>query len=167
MHDAGTATVTVARRRCRGCGLPLSRYNPENSCRACVRGSTESACTAYGDSEVHPLRRARHRRGMTLETLAGLSGLSAAFLSRVENGHRELCRRSHITALAASLRVPPVDLVPWVLSGPEPANWLGRRMHDRELGLDVPGGATTAVPPRPAVGVGGPRQEVSPGGPRR
>lgn len=28
-------------RRCRGCGGRLSRYNPGNSCRACVTGSDE------------------------------------------------------------------------------------------------------------------------------
>jgi transcriptional regulator with XRE-family HTH domain len=56
---------------------------------------------------------------MTLETLAGLSGFSAAFLSMIENDQRELCRKSTVTALAAALRVPPVELVPWVLSGSE------------------------------------------------
>jgi DNA-binding Xre family transcriptional regulator len=119
MLDAGTMTATVVRRRCRGCGRPLSQYNPEKSCRACVTGTNESPRPVYESQKVHPLRRARLRRGMTLETLAGLSGLSAATLSRVENGQRELCRKSHITALAAALRVPPVDLVPWVLAPPE------------------------------------------------
>jgi transcriptional regulator with XRE-family HTH domain len=55
---------------------------------------------------------------MTLATLAGLSGLSAPFLSMIENGHRELCRPPHILALAAALGVPPVELVPWVLAEP-------------------------------------------------
>lgn len=119
MLDTGTMTVTVVRRPCRGCGQPLSRYNPEDNCRACVSGVKEPTRSTYETLEMHPLRIARLRRGMTLETLAGLSGLSAAFLSRVENGQRELCRKSTITALATALRVPLVDLVPWVLSEPE------------------------------------------------
>jgi transcriptional regulator with XRE-family HTH domain len=55
---------------------------------------------------------------MTLTTLAGLSGLSASFLCRIENGQRELCRKSHLQALASVLRIPPVELVPWVLDEP-------------------------------------------------
>jgi hypothetical protein len=119
MPDMGTATVTMVRPRCRGCGRPLSRYNPEANCRACVRGTKGSPCVSHEAPQMHPLRRARLRRGMTLETLAGLSGFSAAFLSMIENDQRELCRKSTVTALAAALRVPPVELVPWVLSRPE------------------------------------------------
>lgn len=56
---------------------------------------------------------------MSQATLGGLAGLSPAFLSLIENGKRELSRKAHILALAAALRVPPVDLVPWVLSEAE------------------------------------------------
>jgi hypothetical protein len=119
MLDTETRTVTVTvHRRCRGCDRPLSRYNPDANCRACVSGTKESIRT-HGIPGTHPLRKVRNRRGMTLATLAGLSGLSAPFLSMIENNQRELCRKSTITALAAALRVPPVELVPWVLSGPE------------------------------------------------
>lgn len=55
--------------------------------------------------------------GMSLATLAGLSGVSAPFLSMIENGQRELRRESHVLALAATLWVAPVGLIPWVLSG--------------------------------------------------
>ncbi|GAA4081722.1 helix-turn-helix transcriptional regulator [Actinomadura miaoliensis] len=57
------------------------------------------------------LRTLRRLRGMSLETLAGLSGLSKGYLSKVENGRRALDRRSHISALAHALQVSETDLV--------------------------------------------------------
>ncbi|AXI78454.1 helix-turn-helix domain-containing protein [Peterkaempfera bronchialis] len=56
------------------------------------------------------LRSARRQRGMSLRTLAGLSGLSIGFLSMVENGQRHLDRTGHITALADALRIAPTEL---------------------------------------------------------
>lgn len=56
------------------------------------------------------LRSARRRRGMSLRELAGLSGLSAGFLSMVENGQRRLDRTGHINALAQALRISPAEL---------------------------------------------------------
>ena len=56
------------------------------------------------------LRAARRQRGMSLRTLAGLSGLSAGFLSMVENGQRRLDRTGHITALADALQIAPSEL---------------------------------------------------------
>ena len=47
---------------------------------------------------------------MTLAVLAGLCGVSAAYLSMVENGKRNLDRWSTIVALADALRIPPTDL---------------------------------------------------------
>jgi transcriptional regulator with XRE-family HTH domain len=49
---------------------------------------------------------------MTLEVLAGLAGLSSAYLSMVENGKRSLNSYSRIMALADVLRVPPAELAP-------------------------------------------------------
>ncbi|MFC6884243.1 MULTISPECIES: helix-turn-helix domain-containing protein [Actinomadura] len=57
------------------------------------------------------LRSLRRWRGMTLEELAGLSGLSKSFLSMAERGLRALDRRSHISALAAALEVSETELV--------------------------------------------------------
>lgn len=54
---------------------------------------------------------------MSLDTLAGLVGLSASFLCRIEHGQRELHRKSHVLALAGALRVTPAELMPWVLAG--------------------------------------------------
>ncbi|GLW65923.1 transcriptional regulator [Actinomadura rubrobrunea] len=56
------------------------------------------------------LRALRRWRGMSLDELAGLSGLSKSHLSRVERGLRALDRRSHIAALANALRVSEKDL---------------------------------------------------------
>ncbi|BAJ29865.1 MULTISPECIES: helix-turn-helix domain-containing protein [Kitasatospora] len=56
------------------------------------------------------LRSARRQRGMSLRTLAGLSGLSVGFLSMVENGQRHLDRTGHINALAEGLRIAPSEL---------------------------------------------------------
>lgn len=57
------------------------------------------------------LRTLRRWRGKTQVELAGLSGLSPAFVSMIETGQRPLDRRSHIAALASALRVSETDLV--------------------------------------------------------
>jgi transcriptional regulator with XRE-family HTH domain len=51
------------------------------------------------------VRAARRSRGMSLETLAGLSGRSKGWLSKVENGHARLERRQDIAAIAEALAV--------------------------------------------------------------
>jgi transcriptional regulator with XRE-family HTH domain len=56
------------------------------------------------------LRVLRRLRGMSQDTLAGLAGLSKSFISKVENGHLALDRRSHIAAVAAALRVSEADV---------------------------------------------------------
>jgi hypothetical protein len=64
------------------------------------------------------LRRLRLRRGMPLAVLAGRCGVSAAFLSMVENGHRELQRPAHIIALAGALGACPLYLAYGTAAGP-------------------------------------------------
>lgn len=56
------------------------------------------------------LRALRLWRHMTLAEVAGLSGISAPYLSMAERGLRSLDRRSTISALAAALRVSETDL---------------------------------------------------------
>ncbi len=56
------------------------------------------------------IRACRRFRGMTLQELADLSGLSKGFLSMVENGRRTLDRRSHLDAVANALQVSLADL---------------------------------------------------------
>ncbi|MGH3625124.1 MAG: helix-turn-helix domain-containing protein [Sciscionella sp.] len=62
----------------------------------------------------------RRRLGISLEVLAGLSGLDKGFLSRVENGKRLLDRRSHLVAVATALRTSPAELfgVPYPMDHP-------------------------------------------------
>ncbi|TDD81508.1 helix-turn-helix domain-containing protein [Actinomadura rubrisoli] len=57
------------------------------------------------------LRTLRRWRGMSLAQLAGLSGLSKGFLSKIENGKAALGRRSHISAIATALRISEADLI--------------------------------------------------------
>jgi hypothetical protein len=56
------------------------------------------------------LRRIRHARRKSLRVIAGLSGISEATLSRIENGLRALDSRSEIVALANALQIAPSEL---------------------------------------------------------
>jgi transcriptional regulator with XRE-family HTH domain len=51
------------------------------------------------------VRAARRSRGISLEALAGLTGRSKGWLSKVENGHARLERRQDIAAIAEALAV--------------------------------------------------------------
>lgn len=51
------------------------------------------------------VRAARRSRGISLETLAGLTGRSKGWLSKIENGNARLERRQDIAALAEALSV--------------------------------------------------------------
>jgi transcriptional regulator with XRE-family HTH domain len=66
------------------------------------------------------LRSARRRRGMSLRGLADLAGVSAGYVSMVENGRRLLDRSSHIIAFAEALQVAPSELIgqPFAPTGP-------------------------------------------------
>ena len=57
------------------------------------------------------VRAARRARGMSLETLAGLTGRSKGWLSKIENGHARLERRQDIAALAEALEVSADSIV--------------------------------------------------------
>lgn len=56
------------------------------------------------------VRRLRKWRGMTLDALAGQAGMTKGYLSKIENGHTALERRSTIKAIADALRVSVGDL---------------------------------------------------------
>jgi transcriptional regulator with XRE-family HTH domain len=66
------------------------------------------------------LRRIRKARDKSLEVIAGLAGMSAATLSRTENGLRALDSRSEIAALANALAISPSELTK--LPVPAPCN---------------------------------------------
>src|SRR5580700_12308066 len=57
------------------------------------------------------VRAARHSRGMSLEALAGLTGRSKGWLSKIENGHSRLERRQDIAAIAEALEVSADSLL--------------------------------------------------------
>src|SRR5712692_5640539 len=57
------------------------------------------------------VRAARRSRGMSLETLAGLTGRSKSWLSKIENGLSRLERRQDIAAIAEALAVSADSLV--------------------------------------------------------
>lgn len=113
----------VSPRSCARCRRPLSRYNSGDYCGGCAKAGPRDGL-AHADSDRVAemgtrLRAARLRRGMTLEVLAGLAGLSQAYLSMVENGKRKLDRYSMIVALAEALKVPPAELAPGISASPE------------------------------------------------
>lgn len=62
----------------------------------------------------------RQARRKSLRVVAGLAGISAGHLSRIENGERALDRRSLIVALADALQISPAELTS--LPVPAPAN---------------------------------------------
>jgi transcriptional regulator with XRE-family HTH domain len=69
------------------------------------------------------LRELRRWRRMTLTEVAGLAGISAAYLSMAERGLRSLDRRSTISALAAALRVSETDLTGGPHLGTDPLQY--------------------------------------------
>lgn len=107
---------SASSRMCARCGRPLSRYNDGDYCGGCAKADSRDRvglADSAGVAEIGArLRAARLRRGMTQEVLAGLAGLSSAYVSMVENGQRRLDRYSLIIALADTLGVPPGELAP-------------------------------------------------------
>ncbi|MGQ0773806.1 MAG: helix-turn-helix domain-containing protein, partial [Pseudonocardiales bacterium] len=57
------------------------------------------------------LRKIRLKRDLTLEVVAGLAGITAGYLSRVERGLAPLERHSHWKGIAAALGVPLWELM--------------------------------------------------------
>jgi transcriptional regulator with XRE-family HTH domain len=68
----------------------------------------------------HRLRRLRASRGKSLDVIAGLAGISKAYLSMLETGQKALDRLSVIVALANALEIAPSEIT--ALPVPAPAN---------------------------------------------
>jgi len=82
----------------------------------------------YDDRTIgRRLKHIRQSRKKSLRTIAGLAGISAGHLSRIENGERALDRRSVVVALANALQVSPSELTS--LPVPAPATELDRSIH--------------------------------------
>lgn len=118
----------TAVRDCERCGRPLSRYNPGDHCQACLSAGRHDE----DGQRIRPvvpslpevaarLRALRRQRGMTLEVLAGLAGVSDSYLSMVENGKRSLNSYTTIVGIAAALDVPPAELAPGMPAGSPPS----------------------------------------------
>lgn len=94
------------------------------------------------------LRQIRHARGKSLTVIAGLAGISASYLSRLESGERALDRRSLISALADALEVAPTEITCAALRAP-------REGHDDRALTEV---RLSML----AVSMGEPRGDVQP-----
>lgn len=92
------------------------------------------------------LRQIRQARHKSLRVVAGLAGISAGHLSRIENGERALDRRSLIVALADALQVAPSELtalpVPATTDGGTDTAVDAVRLALLAVVTGLPGGAT-------------------------
>ena len=105
--------MNPASRNCGRCGRPLSRYNKDDYCGPCARADGRAADARADivppDDLGARLRAVRERRGLTLDALGGLCGVSGAYICMIETGKRSLDRYSMILNLANALRVPPSE----------------------------------------------------------
>ncbi len=137
-------------RTCSRCDRPLSRYNNTDYCGPCAttddRLPAERIAPEPGADIGTRLRAARLRRGMTLETLGRLCGVSAAYISMVENGKRRLDRYSMVISLANALRIPASEIAAGLVEAQSDIGEIAAGMSDdnreRESG---PGGAGVTI----------------------
>lgn len=74
---------------------------------------SESAPVGVESAEIgRRARLIRRRRGLSLDVVAGLAGISKGYLSMLETGKRRLERRGLLDALAGALGCSVVDLTP-------------------------------------------------------
>jgi transcriptional regulator with XRE-family HTH domain len=131
-------------RNCARCKRPLSRYNSGHYCSSCLISDDRTEDDLLEPEEAarlgDRLRAARLRRGLSLSVVAQLAGVSAPYLSMVENGKRSLDRYSLIRSLAEVLRIPASELV----TGFSAAR-AGGEMPSRAVRDAVPGPAESAI----------------------
>jgi transcriptional regulator with XRE-family HTH domain len=97
------------------------------------------------DSIGAAIRRLRKWRGLSLEQLAGLAGLSKGYLSKIENGHKAIDKRSTLVAIARALRVSLWDITGDGLEIRDPrADIVVPAIREALLSTDLDGGE----PPR-------------------
>ncbi|WP_280923668.1 helix-turn-helix domain-containing protein [Streptomyces roseochromogenus] len=113
-------------RRCRTCQCRLSRYNSDDICSGCARSTTAAqparpfvpthvwACQDVRDALLHKdfgklCQLVREYGHLRQEDMALLTGLSQAFLSMLESGHRRLTNIDRIVVLLDGLNAP-VDI---------------------------------------------------------
>ena len=91
----------------------------------------------------------RKVRGKSQEVVAGLAGMSAPTLSRIENGQQTLDSLSQIVGLAEALEIPPSELmrlpVPAPANGHTDAATEAVRLALDAIDIDRPGGLVVPV----------------------
>lgn len=110
-----------SRRRCEGCGRPLSQYNPENRCQACVSSARDKGIANNGNARAlatggegaigQRLATLRRECGLTQEQLAESAGLSPVTVAKLEQGAKNWARLDTLTALACALNTSVGELV--------------------------------------------------------
>ncbi|UYB40930.1 helix-turn-helix domain-containing protein [Streptomyces sp. Je 1-4] len=120
-------------RGCEQCGCRLSQYNSGTLCSACVRSRTlnQHALSVpervWRSQEIQQAlaswdfgkatRLIRQQGSLRQDDIAHLTGLSQAFLSMLESGHRRLTNIDKIVEFLTGLGVPP-ELAPLPLPRP-------------------------------------------------
>lgn len=108
------------------CAYPSLGHTPPGRSRGHQRGDPAREWVPSVDDvdEARTIgrrvRQIRQARRKSLRVVAGLAGMSAAHLHRIETGQRALDSRAQTVALANALQVAPSDLIG--LSMPAPAN---------------------------------------------
>lgn len=95
------------------------------------------------------IRKIRLWRDVTLRATAELAGISPAYLSMIENGERQLERRSTLEAIARALRVSPIELGALPTNSvvdPEVAKALDSLLDVEAALTDVALGEVTVIP---------------------
>lgn len=97
---------------CRGCGKPLSRYNPAENCQACIGAARPEIVPRYDGTFInrHRLADFRRRRGMTQAILADRAGVSFSLVHKLEEGRRSTSLQT-LYLLADTLKVPVSSLL--------------------------------------------------------
>jgi transcriptional regulator with XRE-family HTH domain len=95
------------------------------------------------------LRQIRKSRGKSLTVIAGLAGISAPTLSRIETGKQALDSISQIVGLANALQIPPSELmrlpVPAPANGHTDSTIESVRLALDAIDVDRPGGLVVPV----------------------
>jgi transcriptional regulator with XRE-family HTH domain/tetratricopeptide (TPR) repeat protein len=115
MTRAGSGRVCV------DCGQPLSRYNPESRCQACVSSAGGKSRITKSDAPTPAprddvqigsrLARLRRDRGLTQEQLAESASLSVDTVRKLEQQAKSWARLDTLSALALALSISIGELV--------------------------------------------------------
>ena len=83
------------------------------------------------------VRTVRRRRGLGLETAAGLAGISKSYLSLLENGKRQFDRRGLVEDIARALGCSPADITGQPYLPPDQESAFARStIEEVEMGLN-------------------------------